>query len=277
MLSKKKYSRYEDWDEYFGFENKENKENKEDKIDFTKVVVDNTWYNIINGLISDPRMNLIKREIIKTINLSENYTNIFPFPKLVFNAFLQTPLDIIKVVFIGQDPYFNYEEYKNSDSIRLCPQAHGLSFSVPIDCAIPPSLHNIFKNLLKFKHIKSYPKHGNLTFWALQGCLMLNSSLTVVLNKANCHASYWRWFTDNIIKYLSDNCENLIFVLWGGDAYNKIAFIDSDKHKVIVSSHPSGYSADKPFRCFPSFNSFDHFGEINKYLIKYNKIPILWE
>jgi uracil-DNA glycosylase len=107
---------------------------------------------------------------------------------------------------------------------------------------------------------------------------MINSSLTVLHGSANknCHANVWKWFTDKIIKYISDKTKNTVFVLWGSNAYEKINLIDLDEHEVIISSHPSGMSADKKMKNFPAFNDNDHFGKINEYLKKHNKDEIIW-
>ena len=198
----------------------------------------------------------------------------YPLPELLFNAFHLTHLTNLSVVIIGQDPYFNSEEIGET----YCPQAMGLSFSIPVDIAIPSSLQNIYKNLITYKHIEEMPKHGNLESWALQGCLMLNSSLTVLdgSNNKNCHQHIWKWFTDEIIRYISNNTEKVVFVLWGNDALNKMPMIDLDKHEVVVSSHPSGFSVDKPLKNYPSFKDCDHFGKINDYLKKLGKPVVRW-
>ena len=130
----------------------------------------------------------------------------YPLPDLLFNAFHLTDLHKLSVVLIGQDPYFNCDEELN------CPEAMGLSFSIPIGIKIPSSLQNIFKNLLKFGHIDEIPKHGNLESLALQGCLMLNSSLSVLGGSEykNCHQYVWKWFTDEIIKYISNRTKNVV-------------------------------------------------------------------
>ena len=192
-------------------------------------------------------------------------TVMYPKPDLLFNAFMLTPFDKVKVVIIGQDPYF--QQY----------QAMGLSFSVPYDIPPPSSLNNIFQNAKKYGHIKYEIEHGNLEFWAMQGCLMINTALTVLDGQKNIHSSLWSWTTDRIIKYLSFTCDQLIFVLWGAPAYNKIKHIDLDKHEVLITSHPSGLSANKGMKEYPAFNDFDHFGEINNILKKWGQQEILWQ
>lgn len=129
----------------------------------------------------------------------------------------------------------------------------------------------------KFGHIKNISSDGDLTYLAKQGCLLMNCALTVSENKPGSHCETWQWFTDYIIEYLSNNYKNLIFVLWGAFAYKKIKFIDIDKHKVIISSHPSGLSYNKPMKSFPAFSDNDHFGQINEYLIEFNKPILLYD
>ena len=252
MLTKKSYSKKISWDI---------------NIDLKKLPIDESYYKIFNELYKDKRFTIIENNLKKYIS-TNNINLLYPKPNYIFKTFCMTPLDKIKVVFIGQDPYFNNETYKD----RIVPQAYGLSFSVPLEMEIPSSLHNIYKNLLKYNHIKKIPNHGCLDFWAYQGCLMLNTALSVIDGKKNCHSNEWKWFTDKLIEYISDNCENVVFVLWGGEAYKKIELIDLDKHNVIISSHPSGLSANKEFKSYPAFVNQDHFGMINSYL----KEKIIW-
>lgn len=207
------------------------------------------------------------------LNVTNGDLNIYPYPDLIFNALNTTPLNDIKVVILGQDPYHGFE-YKNNTKI---PQAMGLSFSVPKGIKIPSSLNNIYDNLLKFGHITKKPIHGNLSFWAYQGCLLLNTSLTVQESNPNCHEEYWKFITDELIKFISNQTENIVFVLWGAPALKKLSLIDQQKHKVIISSHPSGLSYTKPLGKYKSFSEVDHFGEINKYLTEHDKKSILWQ
>lgn len=252
VLTKKYYSKKHSW-------------STDDII--TKLPLCESWVDIFQKLFSDKRMNIIQNKINKYI-LEGNLELLYPKPNYIFKAFNMCPLDEIKVVFIGQDPYFNNETYKE----KIVPQAYGLSFSVPINFEIPSSLKNIYMNLKKYNHIKSIPNHGCLDYWAYQGCLMLNSALTVVDGQKNCHAVEWKWFTDRIIEEISNCCNKVVFVLWGGEAYKKIDFIDLDKHNVIISSHPSGLSANKEFKSYPAFVNQNHFGLINSYLLN----PIDW-
>lgn len=263
-ITKRIYSKYADWDEYF----------PDMQVNLKVLPYDVSWNDLFSKLLDDPRLKLIENELNKTLEETggKGHTTIYPLPNFVFNCFQKTKLSDVKVVILGQDPYFNNEDYKD----RIVPQAHGLSFSVPKDFSIPPSLQNIFRNQKKFKWIDKTPDDGELVFWAKQGCLMMNTSLTVKNAQPNCHAHLWKWFTDEVITYISNKVDHVVFVLWGGEAFKKINLIDLDKHEVLISSHPSGFSADKPFRNYPSFNEFDHFGKINQKLLEFKKQPILW-
>jgi len=252
MLTKKSYSKKLSWDLDVNIKN---------------LPFDESYHEIFNELYKDKRFTILENNLKKYIS-SNNSELLYPKPNYIFKTFCMTPLEKIKVVFIGQDPYFNNEIYKD----RIVPQAFGLSFSVPVDFEIPSSLKNIYNNLLKYGHIKKIPDNGCLDFWAFQGCLMLNTSLTVIDGQKNCHQNEWKWFTDKLIEFISNKCKDIVFVLWGGEAYKKIELIDLDKHNVIISSHPSGLSANKEFKSYPAFVNQDHFGMINSYL----KEQIIW-
>jgi uracil-DNA glycosylase len=254
MFTKKSYSKKSNW---------------KNNINIQNLPIDYTWEEIFNELFKDKRIKIINNLLNKYIQNDNNDANLlYPKPNYIFKAFCMTPLNEVKVVFIGQDPYFNNEIYKD----RIVPQAYGLSFSVPLGFEIPSSLKNIYNNLKKYGHIKKIPFHGCLDYWAYQGCLMLNTALTVIDGQKNCHSSEWKWFTDKIIEEISNKLNNIVFVLWGGEAYKKIDLIDLDKHKVIISSHPSGLSANKEFKSYPAFVDQDHFCLINSHLQE----PIDW-
>lgn len=256
-LTLKEYALFEDWKEFF----------KGDiKLRFS---YDISWHIMFSLIINNPKY---EKTIEKIKDSVEDDEYIFPKPKYLLRAFQLTSAYNIKVVILGQDPYINL--YSLDD--RYAPQAMGLSFSVPDDCKIPPSLVNIFKNQKKYKHIKKEPDNGNLWYWALQGVLLLNSALTVRKGKSDSHAKYWEWMSNDIIEYISDNFDNIVFMLWGANAYKKMSLIDLEKHKVIVSSHPSPYSAHKPFRKYGAFNDVDHFGICNQYLEENDKKKIYW-
>lgn len=250
---------YKDWNEYYN--------NDESIFD---IRMNSEWTDILWDIKREN--NLINIDKILKDEMNEGY-KIFPYPELTFTPFYRNRLDDIRVVIIGQDPYHNYHNINN----KIIPEAMGLSFSVPIGIKIPSSLINIYNNLKKYNHIEKIPNHGNLQFWDIQGCLMLNTSLTVRNNDPNSHNIYWNKFTDEIIKKISDECENIVFLLWGNPAYKKINLIDIENHKVIVCSHPSGLSFKKSLKQFPSFYDSNHFQETNDYLQEHNKREIIWK
>lgn len=254
MLTKEKYKEYKSWSEKYT-----------DKVSLKKISYGESWNVLFKKLFLDKRIENIENKLQEHITKKEL---IFPKPHFLFNTFRLTEFDKVKVVIIGQDPYFEDE-----DSV---PQAMGLSFSVPFGITVPSSLKNIYSNLIKFGNIKKIPKHGNLEKWASQGCIMLNSALTVTKGNKNIHQDIWRWFTNEVIKYISENKEHVVFVLWGSDAYSKLNLIDLDKHEAVISSHPSGLSANKPMKEYSAFNDLDSFGQVNKYLKKWNLEVIDW-
>jgi len=182
---------------------------------------------------------------------------VFPPAKLIFNAFDHTPFDKVKVVILGQDPYHNVG------------QAHGLSFSVNDGVRIPPSLVNIFKEINDDLGIP-VSKSGNLTRWADQGVFLLNATLTVEAHQAGSHQNKgWETFTDAAIKQLSDNRENIVFMLWGSYAQKKEMLINTDKHLILKAPHPSPLARG-------GFFGNKHFSQANNYLISKGITPINW-
>jgi uracil-DNA glycosylase len=242
------------------------------KVSLTQLKYHISWKELFEKEMDKKYFEELEEFLSERLEKSKGKTRLYPYPDLVFNAFKLTALDKVKVVILGQDPYHNSEIHDN----KIIPQAMGLSFSVPVSIKIPSSLQNIFANQIKYDHIKLKPDNGNLESWAKQGCLMLNTCLTVRHGRPNCHSKHWTKFTDQVIKYISNNSSNIIFVLWGAPALNKLKLIDEKKHKVIISSHPSGLSANKKLRQYDAFMHKDHFGEINEYLKKHNKGEILW-
>jgi uracil-DNA glycosylase len=183
---------------------------------------------------------------------------IFPPAPLVFNAFNHCPLDRVKVVILGQDPYHSKG------------QAHGLSFSVPGGVRIPPSLKNIYKEIQSDLGTVS-PESGDLTRWADQGVLLLNATLTVLEGRAGSHQGLgWERFTDAVIQKVSDMQEHVVFLLWGKYAQSKRSFIDTEKHCVLEAPHPS------PLSAHAGFFGCRHFSKTNEYLIAHGKTPIVW-
>ena len=183
---------------------------------------------------------------------------IYPSMYDIFNSMKLTSLDKLKVVLLGQDPYHNQG------------QAMGLSFSVPKGVDKPPSLVNMFKELKSELGIDP-PAHGDLTGWAKQGVLLLNTVLTVREHQANSHKGMgWEKFTDSIIKKISDNKEHVVFLLWGGNARSKKPLIDVKKHLILECAHPS------PLSAYNGFFGCGHYLKANEYLIKNGIQPIDW-
>lgn len=182
---------------------------------------------------------------------------VYPAPKNIFKAFELCPFVDVKVVILGQDPYHG------------AGQANGLSFAVPPEVRLPPSLQNIFKELESdLGPVKN--KTGDLERWAKQGVLLLNATLTVRAATAGSHQHQgWEQFSDAVIKTLSDKKEQVVFILWGNYAKQKGAHIDRSRHCVIESAHPSPFSATKFFGSKP-------FSKTNEYLQKTGKTPIDW-
>jgi uracil-DNA glycosylase len=189
---------------------------------------------------------------------SEHNKTIYPPKDQIFNAFDLSSFENTKVIILGQDPYHNEG------------QAHGLSFSVPKGVSIPPSLRNIYQELLSDLDITP-SQSGNLTHWASQGVLLLNSVLTVEKNSPGSHAkSGWVDFTDTVIDILNEKKQNLVFLLWGAYAQKKTELIDQNKHLVLTAAHPSPFSAHK------GFFGCKHFSQTNDYLKMHNQQTIDW-
>ena len=185
---------------------------------------------------------------------------IYPPASEVFNAFTLTPLDNVKVVILGQDPYHGPG------------QAHGLCFSVQSGVKTPPSLVNIYKELAQDIEGFHVPEHGNLTAWAEQGVLLLNTVLTVEQGKAHSHAKWgWETFTDAVIKSVNDTQHGVVFLLWGSHAQKKGQNIDTQKHCVLNAPHPSPLSAHR------GFLGCRHFSQTNTLLSQQGKTPVNWQ
>jgi uracil-DNA glycosylase len=195
-------------------------------------------------------------------DIENEYSNSVCFPpkELIFHAFTTCKLDDLKVVIIGQDPYHGEGE------------ANGLCFSVNDGVKIPPSLKNIFAEINSDFDSIFLPTNGNLERWAQQGILLLNAGLTVKKDVANSHKHLkWNVFTDNVIQYISDNCENIVFLLWGSFAQKKGLKIDRKKHLVLEAGHPSPLSANRGF-----WFGNKHFSQTNIYLNTIGKTQIDW-
>jgi uracil-DNA glycosylase len=189
----------------------------------------------------------------------EQGKKIYPPGSLIFNAFDTTPIEKVKVVILGQDPYHGPG------------QAHGLCFSVPFSISPPPSLINIFKELHDDIGVP-IPNHGNLTHWAQQGVFLLNASLTVRSGEPMSHSKIgWAEFTDTVIKKISATKKYVVFLLWGKFAQEKRILIDESKHFVLKAAHPS------PLSAHAGFLGCRHFSKTNEYLIKKGIDPIDWK
>ena len=213
------------------------------------------WDELLGGLFSDERYLKI-REFLK-----QEYSTHIVYPDMydLYNCFRYTPLSSLKAVILGQDPYHEPN------------QAHGLCFSVRRGVPLPPSLQNIYKEIESDLGIKE-PDCGELTKWANEGVLLLNTTLTVREHMANSHSKCgWAWFTDSVIKLISDNTENVVFILWGGNARSKVPLIDTSKHLILQCAHPS------PLSAYNGFFGCKHFSKTNEYLIAHGKQPIDWK
>ncbi|KAL5007301.1 hypothetical protein ScPMuIL_016107 [Solemya velum] len=211
----------------------------------TSFLTEQSWKKALSDEVSQNYF----QELEKKLNTDYNARlQIFPPKELIFNALNLTPINEIKVVIIGQDPFHDVG------------QAMGLSFSVPIGIPVPPSTKNIYKDLVNDPKIAGFtaPNHGCLEAWARRGVLLLNATLTVEAHKPNSHAKYgWQQFTDTLIQLISTNCENIVFLLWGKFAQKKGSQIDTKKHIVIKTTHPSP-TANPKFpgcKCFSQTNT----------------------
>lgn len=219
-----------------------------------QVNIEPSWAAQLNSEFAKPYFMLLT-EFVKQ---EYQEKTIYPAGGNIFRAFDLCPFDKVKVVVLGQDPYHGPG------------QAEGLCFSVPKGVKIPPSLVNIFKEQARDLQ-KPLPSHGNLAHWAAQGVLLLNATLTVEARKAGSHQKKgWENFTDAVVKQLSDQKQNLVFMLWGAYAQNKGTVIDTSRHLVLSSSHPSPFSANR------GFLGCGHFGKANTYLGSYGHPPIEW-
>lgn len=221
-----------------------------------EVKIESSWKDILSDEFQKPYFLELREKYHHAIKTSL----VLPPPKLVFNAFNLVRFDEVKVVILGQDPYHNIE--------NGIPQANGLAFSIAPQIKPPPSLKNIFKEIHRDLGLP-IPQNGDLTKWAKQGVLLLNSLLSVEYKKALSHSSFgWEIFTDKIIEILSKKREKLIFMLWGNYAKSKKRLIDTTKHYVLEAVHPSPLAR--------GFIGCGHFGMANQILKKHNLEEIDW-
>lgn len=212
------------------------------------------WDELLAPLFSDPKYLKI-REFLKY-----EYSHYIVYPDMydLYNCFRYTPISNLKAVILGQDPYHEPN------------QAHGLCFSVKPGVPLPPSLQNIYKEIDSDLGIRQ-PNCGDLTKWAKEGVLLLNTTLTVREHQANSHSKCgWAWFTDSVIKLISDKTEHTVFILWGGNARSKAPLIDASKHLILQCAHPS------PLSAYNGFFGCRHFSKTNEYLTAHGKTAIDW-
>lgn len=219
------------------------------------VQIDPSWKEVLKEEFEKPYFKDLT-DFVKTEYRSQTC---YPHGKDIFAAFDYCPFDQVKVVILGQDPYHGVG------------QANGLCFSVADEIAMPPSLINIFKEI-ETDLGKPFPKTGNLEAWAKQGVLLLNATLTVRAHQAGSHQGRgWEEFTDRVIAKISEEKENVVFLLWGGYAKKKGNKIDTNRHKVLTSGHPSPLSANRGY-----WFGNKHFSQTNAYLKSCGKQPIDW-
>ena len=219
-----------------------------------EVKIEQSWKEALAGEFDKPYFESLVRFLHQEKAAGKI---IYPPGSQIFRAFDLTPIDKVKVVILGQDPYHGPG------------QAHGLSFSVPSGVPAPPSLKNIFKEIESDLGVKmsGYP---DLEKWARQGVLLLNAVLTVRCAEAASHSKIgWQEFTDAVIKYISDNCEGVVFMLWGNFARTKAELIDRSRHVVLEAAHPSPLARGAFFGC-------RHFSRANQALVSFGRTPIDW-
>lgn len=214
-----------------------------------------SWLAALADQFQQPHMRALKEFLQQE---KRSGVSVFPPGAEIFSAFDHAPLHKVKVVILGQDPYHGPG------------QAHGLCFSVRPGVAIPPSLQNIYKELQRDLNI-AHPGHGNLTAWADQGVLLLNSVLTVAATRAASHQGKgWETFTDRVVELVNRDRKNVVFMLWGSYAQRKGAVIDAQRHCVLKAPHPSPLSAHR------GFIGCGHFSAANAYLAEHGQAPIDW-
>ncbi len=218
------------------------------------VKIEQTWKNALAGEFEKPYFASLVRFLHEEKTAGKK---VFPPGSQIFRAFELTPVPDLKVVILGQDPYHGLG------------QAHGLSFSVPGNVPAPPSLKNIFKEIESDLGV-SMSGYPDLEKWARQGVLLLNAILTVRSGEAASHSKIgWEEFTDAVIRYISDNCAGVVFLLWGNFARSKSVLIDRSKHCVLEAAHPSPLARGAFFGC-------RHFSKTNDFLASTGRTPIDW-
>lgn len=220
----------------------------------SNVKIEASWKAVLEDEFQQPYFQTIATFLKK--EKSEGKT-IYPPGSLIFNAFEQTPIERVKVVILGQDPYHNPQ------------QAMGLSFSVPKGIKSPPSLKNIYKELEADLGIP-IAEHGDLTNWAKEGVFLLNAMLTVERNKPRSHQKIgWQDFTNAVIRKITTEREHVVFMLWGGFARKKKELIDESRHLILEAAHPSPLAGGAYF-------GSRHFSKANQYLQQHGQDPVNW-
>lgn len=218
------------------------------------VRIDRSWKNLLSDQWEQPYF----KALTDFVRQAYRTTTVFPPAHNIFAAFDSCPVDKVKVVILGQDPYHGVG------------QANGLCFSVADGVDVPPSLVNIFKEIHDDTGAP-IPSTGNLERWARQGVLLLNATLTVEAHRAASHQGKgWEQFTDAVIRHLNDSCNGLVFMLWGSYAIRKGEFIDRSRHLVLTSAHPS------PLSAYRGFFGNHHFSRANRFLTQQGKEAIVW-
>ena len=222
----------------------------------TSIKLPASWKTCLEDVFTQPYMQDLKVFLQNQLTMGKT---IYPRPSEYFQAFYSLDFNKVKVVILGQDPYHG------------AGQAHGLCFSVRPSVEIPPSLNNIYTELERDLHIPK-AQHGCLSSWARQGVLLLNSVLTVEARRPGSHQNKgWELFTDQVIRKLNEDRKDLVFLLWGGYAFRKGSFIDTEKHLVLKAPHPSPLSAAR------GFFGCSHFSKTNNWLKQKGMTPIHWE
>lgn len=219
------------------------------------VKIETSWKILLEEEFEKEYFKKIKEAILKSKSEGEK---VYPPGSLIFNAFNKTPVDEVKILILGQDPYHRPG------------QAMGLSFSVPEFVSTPPSLRNIYKEMARDIDFV-IPSHGDLSLWATRGVFLLNSCLTVVKGKPGSHGKIgWQQFTDAVIRRLSEKREGIVFMLWGNYAKKKAELINGSKHLILEAAHPSPLAGNR-------YVGSAHFSKANAYLKANDKEPIDWQ
>lgn len=220
----------------------------------TSVRIEPAWQTVLAEEYAKPYFSAL----LARVETAQQTGTVYPPAPLIFAALNQCPLPHVKVVILGQDPYHGPG------------QAHGLAFSVPDDTPIPPSLRNIYKEIATDVGAPATTS-GDLTRWAAQGVLLLNTTLTVAASSPGSHSGWgWEQFTDAIITTVSNEQAQIVFLLWGTHAARKATLIDATKHLVLTAPHPSPLSANR------GFFGCQHFSKTNDYLTQHGRTPIVW-